>query len=319
MEPIKLPTRPVIVQTGPNVYTLSFEPLYPGYGVTIGNALRRVLLSSLPGAAVTAVKIKFADHEFSTIPHVKEDVVQLILNIKKLVLKSYSTEPTRVKLHVKRAGAVTGADIVGTDQVEIVSKDLHIATLDSADGELDIEFVVEQGRGYVPVEAREGAKYELGVLAVDAIYTPVRAAHFEITNVRVGNMTNFEKLIMTVETNGTLTGEEVFDASARIIIDHLRLLVTGDLEMSTVEEEAVADSDEAQSMETEAEVAPEVDSTIGTSLDTLTLSTRARNALQKAGIHTVESLQQMSSDDVRNLQGLGDKTVSEIMMILGRE
>lgn len=323
METIQLPNRPVIVETGPSTYTLSFEPLYPGYGVTVGNALRRVLLSSLPGAAVTAVKIKFADHEFSTIPHVKEDVVQIILNIKKLVLKSFSTEPVRLKLHVKRVGAVTAGDIEETDQVQVINKDLHIATLDSASGELDMEFVVEQGRGYVPVEARENAKYELGVLAVDAIYTPVRAAHFEITNVRVGQMTNFEKLLMTVETNGTLTGEEAFDLASRIIIDHLRLLVSGPLAddafTDDTEAEAISEDTSDAGEMTEMTVAQTATNDAGTSLETLTLSTRARNSLQKAGVSTVEALQKLTNDDIRNLSGMGEKTVTEIMMVLGRE
>lgn len=316
MEPIKLPNSPSFTQTGPTSYQLSFEPLYPGYGVTVGNALRRVLLSSLPGAAVTAVKIKFADHEFSTIPHIKEDVVQIILNIKKLILKSYSLEPVRLKLHVKRQGDVTAADIVETDQVQVINKDMHIATIDSNEGELDIEFVVEQGRGYVPVEAREGVKYELGVLAVDAIYTPIRAAHFEISSVRVGQMTNFEKLVMTVETNGTLDGQEAFEAAARILVDHFSLFLPVSLEAPTSHiQEAVSAGEEQDEV---AEVMPVVEVGEGTSLDTLTLSTRARNALQKAGIHTVEALQGMSDDDIRRLQGLGEKTVMEIMLVLGR-
>jgi len=160
MEALPLPNRAQVAHLEGNKYKMTLEPLYPGYGVTIGNALRRVLLSSMPGSAVTAVKIKFVDHEFSTIPNVKEDVIQIILNLKQLRLRSTSSEPVRLSLKVKGDRVVTAADITETDQVQVVNKDLHIATLDSKTAELEMDLIVEQGRGYVPVEAREAAKAE---------------------------------------------------------------------------------------------------------------------------------------------------------------
>ncbi len=319
MDQIHLPSEVVVAQSGPSTYTLTFEPLFPGYGVTIGNALRRILFSSLPGAAVTAVKIKFVDHEFSTIPHIKEDVIQVILNIKQLVLRSHSTAPTRIKLHVQREGAVTAADIEETDLVQVINKDLHIATINDPKGELDIEFIVEQGRGYAPVESRENEKYELGVLAVDAIYTPVRAAYFNVSNARVGQMTNFDKLVMTIETDGSIDGKTALDLSARILIDHFSLLVTPTEEEVAAISKSSPEVEEIDNAGTQEETV-EAEETIN-DLDTLALSVRAKNALTAQGITSVATLKNMTSDEIRGLkgQGLGEKSLNEIIIALGKE
>lgn len=317
MEAIPLPNRPVIVPAGENKYTLSLEPLYPGYGVTIGNALRRVLLSSLPGTAVTSVKIKFADHEFSTIPNVKEDVIQIILNLKQLKLKSFSSEPVKLQLKVKGEKVVTAADIIETDQVQVINKDLHIATIDNKNGELDMELTVEQGRGYVPVEARENEKLEVGVLAVDAIYTPIKSVFFDITHVRVGQITNFDKLTVTMETDGTMDGTEAFDIASHILVDHFSMLFGSGLETKREEDQAVTETsdmfDEEDEESTEDEAPGESD------LDTVSLSNRAKNALIKNGISTVARLRELSNDEINNIPGLGKKTITEILTLLGRE
>src|SRR6185369_13434599 len=220
MEAISLPNRAKVEDLGDNKYSLTLEPLYPGYGVTIGNALRRVLLSSLPGAAVTAVKIKFADHEFSTVPNVKEDVIQIILNLKQLRVKSFSQEPVRLSVKVKGEKVVTAADIKETDQVQVINKDLHIATLDNKNAELDMELVIEQGRGYWPIELRENQKPEIGMIPIDAIFTPVRSVYYNVSNVRVGQLTNFNKLEVVMETDGTIAGSEAFDIASHILVDH---------------------------------------------------------------------------------------------------
>jgi DNA-directed RNA polymerase subunit alpha len=310
MEAISLPNRSQVQDLGNNKYSLSLEPLYPGYGVTIGNALRRVLLSSLPGAAVTSVKIKFVDHEFSTIPNVKEDVIQIILNLKQLRVKSMSSEPVRLSLKVKGDKIVTAADIKETDQVEIINKDLHIATLDNKNSELDMELVVEQGRGYLPVEARENVKLELGMIAVDAIFTPVKSVHFDIKNVRVGQLTNFEKLEVVMETDGTLTGQEAVDIASHILVDHFTMMFsTGFSEV----EPAVVVSEES-SMPTETVVISEDDNEILNS----TLSTRAKNALTKNGISSMAKLKALSAEEISNLEGLGEKTIKEILEYLGK-
>jgi DNA-directed RNA polymerase subunit alpha len=316
MEAIPLPNRPVIVPSGENKYTLTLEPLYPGYGVTIGNTLRRVLLSSLPGTAVTAVKIKFADHEFSTIPNIKEDVIQIILNLKQLKLKSFSPEPVKLQLKVKGEKAVTAGDIQETDQVQIINKDLHIATIDSKNGELDMELTVEQGRGYVPVEARENEKLEVGVLAVDAIYTPIKSVFFDVTNVRVGQMTNFDKLSVTMETDGTMDGTEAFDIASHILVDHFSMLFGDGLQTKSEEAGEVVATEGMFDEEADEEI---TETSEESDLDTVSLSNRAKNALIKNGIVTVARLRELSDDDINNIPGLGKKTITEILTLLGRE
>ncbi|MDR3643105.1 MAG: DNA-directed RNA polymerase subunit alpha [Candidatus Doudnabacteria bacterium] len=312
MEAIPLPNQAKVTDLGGNKYSLILEPLYPGYGVTIGNTLRRVLLSSMPGAAVTAVKIKFVDHEFSTIPNIKEDVIQIILNLKQLRLKSFSTEPVKISLKVKGEKVATAADIKETDQVSVINKDLHIATLDNKNSELDMELTVAQGRGYQPVEARENLKLEVGVIAIDAIFTPVKSVHFDVSNVRVGQLTNFDKLELVIETDGSISGQEAADIAAHILVDHFSMVFAAGFakvespvapEVVIAAEPELVEGESAQG-ENEIEASP--------------LSTRAKNALVKNGITTMVKLQGLSSEDISNLSGLGDKTIKEILEFLGR-
>lgn len=306
MEAIPLPNKVQLVEQQGNRYVFAMEPLYPGYGMTIGNSLRRVLLSSMPGAAVTAVKIKWVDHEFSTVPNIKEDVIEIILNLKQLRVKMHTNEPVRLTLKKKGEGPATGADIKETDQVEVISKDLHIATLDNKNAELDMEIIVQQGRGYVPVEQREHEKLEVGMIAVDAIYTPVRNVNFDITNVRVGQLTNFDKLTVTLETDGSITGEEVLNIAALILVDHFKMLVT---------DESVAPASRAAlpASATQAESAAAEPVSLGTPVTELNLSARAQNALEKNGITTIEQLRGMSREDIASLDGMGEKSVNEVI------
>lgn len=224
MEKLLLPTKIEYTEKGPNRGQFVIEPCYYGYGMTIGNSLRRVLLSSLPGAAVTAVKISGAEHEFSTIPHVKEDVVELILNFKKVALKVYSDEPVKLFLKVKGEKEVTAGDIEKNSDVEIVNPDLHLAYLTSGQANLEIEIIVNQGRGYVPTEQRSKEKLDLGMIAVDAIYTPVTNVGFKVSETRVGQITNYDSLRLDVETNGSLTPEQAFKQAVDILLDHFNLL-----------------------------------------------------------------------------------------------
>jgi DNA-directed RNA polymerase subunit alpha len=314
MDAISLPNHAQVTDLGDNKYSIILEPLYPGYGVTIGNAMRRVLLSSMPGAAVTAVKIKFADHEFSTIPNVKEDVIQIILSLKQLRLKSFSSEPVKVSLKVKGEKVVTAADIKETDQVQVINKDLHIATLDSKAAELDMELTVEQGRGYVPVEARENQKQEVGVMAIDAIYTPVKSVHFDVSNVRVGQLTNFDKLEIVMETDGGLTGKEAMDIAAHILVDHFTMMFSADF--AKIESPAMEIS--GQEMPVGEAVSAMAEDGGENEIQSSPLSTRAKNALVKNGITTMAALQGQSTEQISNLSGLGDKTIKEILEFLGR-
>ncbi len=312
METIPLPNQVSLVNQEENHYDFVMEPLYPGYGVTIGNALRRVLLSSMPGAAVIAVKMKWVDHEFSTIPNIKEDVIEIILNLKQLRLKVHTEEPVRLSLKVKGEKVVTAADIKETDLVEIVNKDLHIATLDNKNAEMDMELIVQQGRGYVPVEQRENEKLEIGMIAVDAIYTPIKNANFDVENVRVGQMTNFDKLKISMETDGTITGQEAINIAAHILVDHFGMLVND----ANIPANAIS-SPKIQAIEA-PEVMAEEPEAAGTPVKSLNLSVRAQNALEKNGVVTVEELEAMTAEQIQNLDGLGEKSVNEILEVLGK-
>ncbi len=305
MEAIPLPNQVSLLEQDGNRYTFVMEPLYPGYGVTIGNTLRRVLLSSMPGAAVVAVKMKWVDHEFSTIPNVKEDVVEIILNLKQLRLKVHTEEPVRLTLKVKGEKVVTAADIKETDLVEVVNKDLYIATLDNKSADLDMELIVQQGRGYVPVEQRESEKLEIGMIAVDAIYTPIKNVNYEVQNVRVGQITNFDKLTITMETDGTINGQEALNIAAHILVDHFTMLVNDSAIPANATSRAIA----PEVFEASAE---------GASVKTLNLSVRAQNALEKNAIQTVEQLQAMTAEEIKALDGLGEKTATEILEVLGK-
>jgi DNA-directed RNA polymerase subunit alpha len=204
--------------------TLVIEPLYPGYGTTLGNALRRVLLSSLPGAAVTAVKIANAPHEFTTLPKVQEDVLQIILNLKQLRLRVFGNEPVTLHLTAKGERVARASDIVADSQVAIVNPDLPIATLTARNAELTMDITVSQGRGYVPTEAREKEKLDIGTIAVDALFSPVRQVAFRVEPTRVGQMTNFDKLVLTVTTDGTIAAAAAVREAAALLLEHLTLV-----------------------------------------------------------------------------------------------
>ncbi|HWQ99414.1 MAG TPA: DNA-directed RNA polymerase subunit alpha [Candidatus Methylomirabilis sp.] len=205
---------------------LTVEPCSPGYGTTVGNALRRVLLSSLPGAAVTSVKIKGVDHEFSTIPHVKEDVLELILNLKALRMKLHSDEPVKLFLSVKGEKAVTAEDFEKDAQVEIVNTDLVIATLTDKRATLEMEVTIGPGRGYRSTEERVKEKLELGNIAIDALYSPVLNVSYKVEATRVGEKTDFDKLILRVETDGSIDAREAVRQAVSILLDHFNLLTT---------------------------------------------------------------------------------------------
>ena len=226
MENISLPSK-VEIQLGEskNKATVSIQPCHPGYGTTLGNALRRVLLSSLPGAAVIAFKIKGVNHEFSAIPNVKEDIVEVSLNLKQLRLKVHSEEPVRLELKVKGEKEVKAKDIKTTSDVEVVNPELTIATLTNKDAELEMELLVSQGRGYVPTEAREKEELEVGMIALDSIFTPIINAGFQIENVRVGQMTNYENLVLDLETDGTITHQEALNQATKVLIDHFNFII----------------------------------------------------------------------------------------------
>ncbi|MBI4426452.1 MAG: DNA-directed RNA polymerase subunit alpha [Candidatus Kerfeldbacteria bacterium] len=220
MESIPLPSKIETVESRKDWARFVIEPCYPGYGTTLGNALRRVLLSSLPGAAITAVKIENVNHEFSTVPYIKEDAVSILLNLKLVRFKLHADEPVTLKLNVKGASTVTAADFEAPSTVEIINGKQTIATLTDKAAALTMEIMVAPGRGYVPVENREKEKLEIGWIAVDAVYTPIKVVNFTVENVRVGQITNFDRLVLEVETDGTISPPQALTEAAQILVGH---------------------------------------------------------------------------------------------------
>ncbi len=239
MENISLPKSIRLVEDHGARAIFTVEPLYPGYGITVGNALRRVLLSSLPGAAITNVRFEGVSHEFSTLPYVKEDVVDIILNLKKVRLQLHGDGPATLQLKVKGAKTVTAGDIQSNSDVEVISKDQVIATLTDKAATFELELTVEAGRGYIPVEQRDRQKNAIGTIAIDAIYTPIRTVNFSTQNVRVGQMTNYDRLRLDISTDGSVTPEAAMRQAAQILLDHFSFMQATPIE--TAAEDAVAE------------------------------------------------------------------------------
>lgn len=274
------------------------EPLERGYGTTLGNSMRRVLLSSLPGAAVRAVQIDGVLHEFSTIEGVVEDTTEIVLNLKKLALKIHSDEEKTLEIDVEGKGVVTAADIRHDSDVEILNPDLHIATL--ADGaRFHIRITAGRGRGYVTAENNKRDDLAIGVIAIDSIYTPVTRVNYQVTNTRVGQVTNFDKLTLEVWTNGSIRPEEAVSLGAKVLSEHLNLFVTL--------------TDEAQ--EAEIMVEKEEDKkekVLEMTIEELDLSVRSYNCLKRAGINTVQELTHKSEEDMMKVRNLGRKSLEEV-------
>lgn len=251
MERIPLPKSISMIENHGHRAVFAIEPLYPGYGMTVGNALRRVLLSSLPGAAITHVKIEGVSHEFSTLPYVKEDMVDIILNIKMIRLKMHGEGPVTVNLNVTGAKKVTAGDISANSDVEVINSDQIIATLTDKAAKLDIEFTVEKGRGYIPVEQREKEKRNIGQIAIDAIFTPLKNVNFTTQNVRVGQMTNYDKLLLDITTDGSITPSDALKASAEIMVEHFKFILDADMTAEAVETEEVVAEETEESVDGE--------------------------------------------------------------------
>ncbi len=237
MQNIALPSKPKYTEIAKNHGKFEIGGCYPGYGSTLGNALRRVLLSSLPGAAIRSVKIKGVSHEFSTIPGVMEDVVQVILNLKQVRFRSHSEEPVTVTLKSKGEGVVTGKDIKCPSSVEVVNPDQVIATISDKKSELEMDIIVDRGLGYVAVETREDEEREIGEIAIDAIYTPVKRVNYEVENMRVGKRTDYDKITLEVVTDGSVTPEEAFKQTVEILVAQFSVLLEGEVSETPVEEE----------------------------------------------------------------------------------
>ena len=301
---IEKPRIECVEQSDDNTYgKFVVEPLERGYGVTLGNSLRRILLSSIPGAAVTSIKIDGVLHEFSTVPGVKEDVAEIILNIKTLALKSNSDEPQIIIIDATEEGEITAGDIIITDAVEVLNKDLHIATLD-VDSRLYIEMVVETGRGYVSADKNKKEGLPIGTIPIDSIYTPVHKVNFAIEDTRVGNNTEYDKLTMDIECNGNIKPADALSLAARILVDHLQLFIG--LNDNIRDMQVMIEKEEE-----------EKDKVLDMTIEELDLSVRSYNCLKRAGINTVLELTQKSKDDMMKVRNLGKKSLEEVQEKMG--
>lgn len=276
------------------------EPLERGYATTLGNSLRRVLLSILPGAAVTSVKIDGVVHEFSTIPGVKEDVTEIILNIKGLIAKLHADTAKKIYIEAEGPGVVTAASIKADSEVEILNPDMYIATLD-AGATLNMEMTLEKGRGYVSAEQNKKQINVIGVIPVDSIYSPVLKANFYVDNTRIGNVTDKGKLTLEVWTDGSLRANEAVSMSAKILMEHLELFL--DLAAGVSETESIL-SEKSDN---------EKEKVLDLTIDELDLSVRSFNCLKRAGINTVEDLINKSEDDMMKVRNLGRKSLEEVI------
>ena len=278
------------------------EPLERGFGTTLGNAMRRVLLNSLPGVAVTSIKIEGVLHEFATIPGVKEEVTDIVLNLKGLYAVLHTDLPKVVRINAQGPCEVTAADIIGDSEVEIVNPDLHIATL-NGDAALEMEITLEKGRGYVFSDKNKKPGTPIGVIPMDSIFTPIKKVNFTVENTRVGQVTDYDKLTLEVWTNGTIKPDEAVSLGAKIISEHLMLFIGLADSVSGVEIMVQKEDDKN-------------DGILEKSIDDLDLSVRSYNCLKRAGINTVEELTKMTEEDMMKVRNLGRKSLEEVQQKL---
>ncbi|MEN9913208.1 MAG: hypothetical protein RLY66_616 [Candidatus Parcubacteria bacterium] len=311
-----LPSKPKIVSEQGTSGIYEIDGLYPGYGHTLGNSLRRIILSSLPGAAVTKVKIKGVEHEFSSIDGVKEDVIVILLAIKKLRVRVSGDEAVVMNLKVKGAKDVTAKDIEAPGQIEILNPELHLATLTEKSSELDIEITVEKGLGYVSKEVIQKDRVDIGSITLDAAFTPIRKANYEVENMRVGDRTDFNRLRISIETDGTMTPREALEQSITLMIHQLKAIVgfaeKEEVKVETVEEAAAkAESSEGSLKDIDAEL-------LKTRIDSLGFSARTAKALVNGNVRTLGGLARKKESDIMDIDGLGAKGVQEIKKLLAQ-
>ncbi|OGD24840.1 DNA-directed RNA polymerase subunit alpha [Candidatus Azambacteria bacterium RIFCSPHIGHO2_01_FULL_40_24] len=309
---ISLPKTPKLIeQISKNRAVFEIEELYPGYGLTLGNALRRVMLSSLPGAAIISIKIKDVNHEFSTIPGVLEDIVEIILNLKQIRFKVYNNDPQIIVLKARGEKQVTAGDIKLTSQIEIANPDALIATLTSKNASLEIEMQVERGLGYSEWEMRKKDKQEIGSIAVDAIFTPIKMINYDTTDMRVGDKTNYNRLKFDIETDGTITPTEALISAAQILIEQFQVITTAASKIMKAEHKE-------EIKEKFIEKENEKEDTTKSKIEDLKLSNRTQNILLESRIKTVAGLLRLKEKDLLQFEGLGNKAVKEIKKALGK-
>ena len=308
---ILLPSKPKVISEEGVSGVYEIEGLYPGYGHTLGNSLRRIILSSLPGVAVTSVKITGVSHEFSVMDGVKEDVITILLNLKKIRMRFATEEAQTISLKIKGEKVVTAGDLILPGQVEVLNPDQIIATITSKNTELEMEITAEKGLGFVSKEMLEKNRVDIGTISMDGIFTPIRRASYEVENMRVGDRTDFNKLKIAIETDGTISPKDALTQSIEIMINQLKAIV------GFKEEEVVSVSESAQEESItgqNGEIDPEV---LKTRVEGLEVSARTQNALSGANIRTVGGLARKREKDLLEIEGLGAKGINEIKKALG--
>jgi DNA-directed RNA polymerase subunit alpha len=308
---VTLPSKPRVIKEEEFSGVFEIDGLYPGYGHTLGNSLRRIILSSLPGAAITQVKIDGVEHEFSTLGGVKEDVITILLNLKRVRLLMHSDTPLTLSLKASGEQVVTAANIDAPSQITILNPEQKIAEITSKGTTLNIELTVEHGLGYVPREVHQKDKVDIGTIALDAVFTPIRRVNYEVENMRVGDRTDYNRLRVFIETDGTLSPREALENAIEIMIHQLKAIIG--FQDSEPKHEAV-ETPETEGAESEAE--PVDTDVLKTRIETLDLSTRTQNALENANIRTVGGLVRKKKDDILALEGIGPKGVDELEVIL---
>ncbi len=307
---IILPSKPRIASEKEFVGVYEIEGLYPGYGHTLGNSLRRIILSSLPGFAITSLKIDGVNHEFSTMAGVKEDVINIILNLKRVRFQVIGDEAQTVKLLVKGAKDVTAKDLILPGQVTVINPEQPIATITDKNVTLEAEVVLEKGLGYVSSDVLKKDRVEVGNIALDAAFTPIKKVSYEVENMRVGNRTDFNKLIIHVETDGTITPREALEQSIKIMINQLKAIV------DFKEEEEEEKMPSLKDIKNEANTSDGEEDALKTKIEDLGLSVRTQKALTNASVRTIGGLSRKKEADVKEIEGLGDKGLQEIKKVL---
>jgi DNA-directed RNA polymerase subunit alpha len=313
---IILPSKLSIISEVGTKGVYEIDGLYPGYGHTLGNSLRRIILSSLSGAAITSIKIDGASHEFSTLDGVKEDVITILLHLKQVRFRLSTDEAQTVTLEVKGPKKVTAEDIKTTGQVEVLNSDLYIAEV-TGKSNLSIEMTIEKGLGFVPKDVHQKSKTEVGTIALDAIFTPIRRVSYEVENMRVGDKTNHNRLRMTIETDGTLSPREALEKAITIMVEQLQAIVGFTISSRKVSDgdEVSSDKDESEEKKSSSE-GSEFTDILKTRIDALDLSTRTLNALTGANIRTIGGIARKKKEDLLEIEGIGDKGIQEIKKVL---
>ena len=308
---VALPSKPRIVSEKDCGGVFEIDWLYPGYGHTLGNSLRRIILSSLPGAAITSVKIDDIQHEFSTIEGVKEDVITILLNLKRVRIQMFTDEPQQMRINIDGVKSVTAADIEIPGQIQVLNPEQHIAEVTGKNAKFSVEMTVERGLGYVAKEVLQKDRVEIGVISLDAVFTPIRRVNYEVENMRVGDRTDFNRLRLFVETDGTVTPKEAVEKSIEIMINQLKAVIGFKEEEIELPEEIESEED------TVVDEKKEVDSEfLKTRIDDLELSARTTNSLEGANIRTVGGLVRKREEDVLSIEGIGQKGLQEIKRAL---